>query len=74
MSHDVDAIYDQGVLRPLEPLLLPNGTRVHLRILEHDSAGDAQPIPARIRSPRLAHPEQAAQFTMEIREVTDAGL
>lgn len=32
MPHDIDAIYDQGVFRPLEPLVLPQGTRVHLHV------------------------------------------
>jgi predicted DNA-binding antitoxin AbrB/MazE fold protein len=32
MSHDVDAIYDAGVFRPLGPIPLPDGARVHLRV------------------------------------------
>jgi predicted DNA-binding antitoxin AbrB/MazE fold protein len=32
MTHNIDAIFDQGVFRPIEPLNLPAGTRVHLRI------------------------------------------
>jgi len=32
MIHNVDAIYDQGVFRPVAPLTLPNGTPVHLRV------------------------------------------
>ena len=32
MTHNVDAIYDHGVFRPIEPLTLPEGTRVHLRV------------------------------------------
>ena len=36
MIHSVDAIYDQGVLRPITPLPLPDGTRVHLRIEEEN--------------------------------------
>jgi predicted DNA-binding antitoxin AbrB/MazE fold protein len=73
MIHDVDAIYDQGVFRPLEPLVLPEGARVHLRIeQQHDAI---VPLPgARIYSPALAHPEQAADFKKEVREVPDAGL
>jgi predicted DNA-binding antitoxin AbrB/MazE fold protein len=74
MIHDVDAIYDQGVFRPLEPLVLPEGARVHLRI-EQEQHDGIVPLPgARICSPRLAHPEQAAEFEMEVREVPDAGL
>jgi predicted DNA-binding antitoxin AbrB/MazE fold protein len=36
MIHDVDAIYDHGVLRPVEPLVLPEGARVHLRVEERN--------------------------------------
>jgi predicted DNA-binding antitoxin AbrB/MazE fold protein len=74
MSHDVDAIYDHGVFRPIEPLVLPEGTRVHVRV---ESESDLPPIenaPAKLRSPRLAHPEQAVDFQLEVREATDATL
>jgi predicted DNA-binding antitoxin AbrB/MazE fold protein len=32
MIHNIDAIFDNGILRPIEPLALPEGTRVHLRV------------------------------------------
>ena len=74
MSHDVDAIYDHGVFRPLEPLVLPEGTEVHLRIEEKKlSRGESNNV-GRICSPRLADPQQAADFVMEIREAPDAGV
>jgi predicted DNA-binding antitoxin AbrB/MazE fold protein len=38
MVHNIDAIYDQGVFRPIQPLSLPAGTRVHLRIEEENGA------------------------------------
>ena len=38
MIHNVDAIYDHGVLRPIEPLALPEGARVHLRVEEDKEA------------------------------------
>jgi hypothetical protein len=28
----------------------------------------------RLRSPRLAHPEQAADFSMDVQEIADAGV
>ena len=34
----VDAIYDHGVLRPIEPLALPEGARVHLRVEEENGS------------------------------------
>jgi predicted DNA-binding antitoxin AbrB/MazE fold protein len=30
--HTIDAIYDHGVFRPIQPLALPEGTRVQLRV------------------------------------------
>lgn len=38
MIHNIDAIYDHGVLRPIGPLPLPDGTRVHLRVEEKNGA------------------------------------
>jgi predicted DNA-binding antitoxin AbrB/MazE fold protein len=38
MVHNIDAIYDHGVLRPIEPLVLPEGARVHLRVEEERAA------------------------------------
>lgn len=38
MIHNIDAIYDHGVIRPVEPLALPNGARVHLRVEEENGA------------------------------------
>jgi predicted DNA-binding antitoxin AbrB/MazE fold protein len=74
MIHDVDAIYDQGVFRPLEPLVLPEGTRVHLRIEQEKHDGAVALPAARVYSPQLAHPGQAADFEMDVREVPDAGV
>jgi len=36
MVHNIDAIYDHGVFRPLAPLALPQGARVHLRVEEEN--------------------------------------
>src|SRR3954462_13270138 len=48
MSHEIDAIYDHGVFRPVEPLALPEGIRVHLRIVEESmpspGAADGQAV------------------------------
>ncbi len=38
MSQNVDAIYNHGVLRPVEPLTLPEGALVHLRVEEAQRA------------------------------------
>ena len=73
MVRHVDAIFSKGAFRPLEPLALPEGTRVHLSIEEQTSA---KPVPsaAKIRTPRLAHPEDAADFVMEVREAGNPGV
>ena len=74
MTHDVEAIYDQGVFRPLAPLVLADGSRVHLHIEEEKRRTTTTSSTARIYSPRLVHPEQTADFEMEIREVPDDGV
>ena len=73
MTYELDAIYAQGMRRPLEPLVLPEGTVVHLRV-EQDRIASETPPPSRMQSPRLAHPEQIAEFTMDVREIRDAGV
>ena len=40
MNHDVDAIYDNGVFRPLAPVVIPDGARVHLRVNESSDADE----------------------------------
>ncbi len=73
MSFAIDVVYDHGVLRPLEPLALPEGARIRAH-LETGENGPSPPPPARMMSPRLVHPEQAADFVMQVREVSDAGV
>jgi predicted DNA-binding antitoxin AbrB/MazE fold protein len=69
----VDAIFSQGAFRPLEPLALPEGTRVHLSVEDVTSASPV-PRPAKIHTPKLARPEDAADFVMDVREAGDAGV
>jgi len=38
MIHNIDAIYDHGVFRPVQPVVLPEGTRVQLRVEEETEA------------------------------------
>ena len=73
MVRHVDAIFSQGAFRPLEPLTLPEGTRVHLSVEDETNAASARKI-AKIHTPRLAHPEDAGDFVMEVREAGDAPL
>ena len=73
MVRHINVIFSQGALRPIEPLALPEGTRVHLTM---DDGTNVSPTStgATVRTPRLAHPEDAADFVMEVREIDDAGV
>jgi hypothetical protein len=77
MTINVQATYHDGLIHPASPLNLPEGTELKLTIetadpTRPDAATNSQP--ARIFSPRLAHPEQITDFQMEIREISDAGV
>jgi len=72
MVRHVDAIFSQGAFRPLEPLALPEGTRVHLRVEE--TGATHVPPSAKIHTPKLARPKDAADFVMDVREKGDAGV
>jgi predicted DNA-binding antitoxin AbrB/MazE fold protein len=41
----IEAIYDHGVLRPVEPLSLPEGARVQLRLDENGVDRPADTLP-----------------------------
>jgi hypothetical protein len=56
----LEGIVDGGVVRPRQPITLANGTRVYIIVPEAEAQ---QP---RIESPRLVHPEQQADFGMEV--------
>lgn len=43
MSHDVEAIYDHGVFRPIAPLALPEGARVQLQVRQTNGEAAASP-------------------------------
>jgi predicted DNA-binding antitoxin AbrB/MazE fold protein len=73
MIRRVDAIFSQGAFRPLEPLALPEGSRVHLSVEEEADAKPVQSV-AKIHTPKLAHPEDTADFVMEVRETGNAGV
>jgi predicted DNA-binding antitoxin AbrB/MazE fold protein len=73
MVRHVDAIFTQGAFRPLEALPLPEGTRVRLSVEEQPGASKPAPVP-KIHSPKLARPEDAADFVMQVREARDAGV
>jgi predicted DNA-binding antitoxin AbrB/MazE fold protein len=51
MTYDVDAIYDNGVFRPLAPLGIPDGMQVHLHVVgkSEESEGAAAKVEAKAR-------------------------
>jgi predicted DNA-binding antitoxin AbrB/MazE fold protein len=73
MVHRVDAVFSQGAFRPLEPVAFPEGTRVHLSVEESENASPGSTVP-RIRTPKLAHLEDAADFVMDVRETGNADV
>jgi predicted DNA-binding antitoxin AbrB/MazE fold protein len=73
MVRHIDAIFSHGAFRPLEPLALPEGTRVHLSVEEETNASPVLPR-AKIHTPKLADPEDAADFAMEVREAENGGV
>lgn len=73
MVRQVDAIFTQGAFRPLEPFAIAEGTRVHLSV-EEDASGTPLHAVARLRSPKLARPEDAADLLMDVQESNDAGV
>jgi predicted DNA-binding antitoxin AbrB/MazE fold protein len=73
MVRHVDAIFSQGAFRPVEPLTLPEGSRVRLRV-EEEGDDSSTPKRAKLCSPKLARPEDARDFVMKVREIRDAGI
>lgn len=73
MVRHIDAIFSQGSFRPVEPIALPEGTRVRLSVEEETNASPLPPA-AKLRTPKLARKEDAADFVMEVRETGHAGV
>lgn len=65
-----EGFVEKGQIKLKSPVNLPDQTRVFVVVPEAEAAQMVY-----LRSPRLAHPEQAADFKMEIIETSaDAGL
>ena len=66
----IAGIVENGQIRLLENVQLPENTRVYVVLAEAEASR-----PANVFSPRLAHPEQAGDFVKQVFEVsTDAGV
>jgi hypothetical protein len=59
----LEGIIEHGQLKLTTPIPLPDHTKVSVLISDQQ-----QELRARLVSPRLAHPEQAADFQMEVIE------
>lgn len=65
-----EAVVENGQIKLAGVLRLPEHTKVYVVV-----PGDAHPDRFRVSSPRLAHPEQAADFVKEItEEAANAGV
>jgi hypothetical protein len=65
-----EATVEDGQVRLLEAVRLPEHTRVYVVVPDVEDAPRHH-----VRSPRLAHPEQASDFVMEVlKDEPDAGL
>ncbi|MCA1636178.1 MAG: hypothetical protein LC802_21425 [Acidobacteria bacterium] len=65
-----EGIVKKGQIKLKSPVNLPDETRVFVVVPEAEAE-----LTVHLRSPHLAHPDQAADFKMEIIEVSpDAGL
>lgn len=59
MTKEIEAIYERGIIRPLQPLELPEGARLDLIVITHEqdtSNGDAAKILAEIAALPLEGP------------------
>ncbi len=57
MTKTIEAVYERGVLRPLEPLHLPEGARLDIILVTDDEAG-ARRRPADILAEIAALPTE----------------
>lgn len=51
MTKEIEAIYEHGIIRPLQPLELPEGTRLDVIVITHEQAktnGNAAEVLAEI--------------------------
>lgn len=59
MTKEIEAIYEHGVIRPLQPLELPEGSRLDLIVITHEQPkanGNAAKILAEIAALPLEGP------------------
>ncbi len=67
MRKEIEAIYERGVIRPVKPLELPEGSRLEVIVITHEKPranGNAASILAEI----AALPLEGASYTLSGRE------
>lgn len=57
MTIPIEAIYEQGVLRPVKPIQLPEGVRVEIILLTSHRAGEGR-TPAQLLAEIAALPDE----------------
>ena len=67
MTKEIEAVYEQGMLRPLQPLELPEGTRLDLIVITHEQP-ETNGEPAKILAEIAALPLEGASDTFAGRE------
>ncbi len=60
----LEGVVEDGQIKINSDVRLPDGTKVYMVIPDVELENN----PTHLRSPRLAHPEQAADFEMEVVE------
>jgi len=73
MSYYITAIYDHGLLKPLDPLALPDQSRVRLRVEVDETSGDLETNSIVERSVAEAAAQQRAMLELdaEIKDIPD---
>ena len=62
MTKEIEAVYEQGMIRPLQPLDLPEGARLDVIVITHEQTkinGNAAEILAEIAALPLEGPSDA---------------
>jgi len=62
----LEGIVENGCIRLRGNVMLPDNTRVYVVVPDFEAVPQAH-----VYSPRLAHPEQAADFAKQVVEVVD---
>jgi len=67
MTKEIEAIYEHGMIRPLQPLELPEGSRLDLIVITHEQSG-ANGDTAEILAEIAALPLESSSDTFSGRE------